>query len=408
MVDQNELKQAREKLRKLPLLYQAETYTIIVNSRGVNNENLNNPNQSLDYELTILKEALSIYNTNEYSGGRDTGYTLTSFLKVNSPWYYYIQTFGLLTTLRNIKNNKTTGDANSDKSYWVGERGVNPPALFFPFNEEISRWSNIFWTKDPDIVKSWYDRLMDSYVKNLKQSYPDGMGGDTVDAIKKELDRLTQWDTTFWTKDPAVIKTWYNSTQNYWTDNFAKDYSDGKGIDAPSLERVKADLKKIQNSDKFGDLKMFLLLHGNKNIQQLKEELKDKVLLTTSRKELLEKWSKYRYSILVFQVSNGDFALLWVNSEKKKIMMHYYLGDAERKGKAEIEINNFLQPTNLKVHYTGYWYSSNPNKNLNYTGFLAIAASEKMMSLVKSETKLNLGDDGKDQGEANYSYSWDW
>jgi hypothetical protein len=34
---------------------------------------------------------------------------------------------------------------------------------------------------------------------------------------------------------------------------------------------------------------MLLLLQRNKNIQQLKEELKDKVLLTTSKTELLEK-----------------------------------------------------------------------------------------------------------------------
>ncbi|CAG8461025.1 12245_t:CDS:10 [Ambispora leptoticha] len=194
-----------------------------------------------------------------------------------------------------------------------------------------------------------------------------------------------------------------------WSLNCLGAYN-GEVYDA-DLQKAQTDLVKLQTDKsrlekdvaQSGNSKMFLLLQRNKNIQQLKEELKDKVLLTASKKELLEKWKQYPQSILFYQSQHkGEYSVLFINRERQKAVLYVFVNGDDWRNTTAQEINNFLNPIGLKVAYLLGWGNTNPNNDIEISGYSAMGLIEILLNKIKKGEQYNMGDDKKDQGANNY------
>jgi len=144
-------------------------------------------------------------------------------LKPESGWYNYLNDTGL-KVLQNIKDNKTTGDATTDKEYWQGIRAV--PHVFLSYNEEkeelnkeLKKYTDALGTKTPAEIKAEIDQLKidlaarDATILELnnvikeKQKTIDDMKGlpekvkelneqltDKNNEVKKLTDEKSDWE----------------------------------------------------------------------------------------------------------------------------------------------------------------------------------------------------------------------
>jgi len=181
-----------------------------------------------DLENAILKEVLSIWKNktfnanniknllNEKSNAYDTDNILNRIKagQINADWY-------------------KTGDRNNDFLKW--------------WTDELPKWSGTFWTTNPDVVKTWYDKLLAYWGNNLSQQFPGGLGDDTLEAAKKKLDQL---QTDLNTAQPFAKK--YEDLAIYWKDNLRTDlnntpfHPDGLKEVKKTLDQLKADKTQLE------------------------------------------------------------------------------------------------------------------------------------------------------------------
>jgi len=97
-----------------------------------------------------------------------------------------------------------------------------------------------YWNlANPPSDKIGWDKV--NFSKSTIENYQKGELQNLKDVENGEL---AKWKSIFWTKDPNAVKTWYDNLTGYWggESNFIKDYGNGYGIGADGLKNIKAKI----------------------------------------------------------------------------------------------------------------------------------------------------------------------